>query len=217
MNTLYLRIKELADERGESLAQLERNLKFSNGIISTWKKGKASSDKIEKVADYFNVTTDYLLGRASDPNPANNDMTKNQKLIAHSIDPDVTDEEREIIIGMVKEAMKFRRRLQDVILLTDLEKIEDMYPELSFWGIEVNHPAYHGSIFGKEVYINTLQDSLDWLVTALHEISHYENDYGNFNNLRLRGTLEAEGWAVRESKVRMKAILSKKYDFYKVN
>ncbi|MCS8563040.1 transcriptional regulator, partial [Pediococcus pentosaceus] len=43
MNTLYLRIKELADERGESLAQLERNLKFSNGIISTWKKGKASS------------------------------------------------------------------------------------------------------------------------------------------------------------------------------
>ncbi|MBF7115215.1 helix-turn-helix domain-containing protein [Pediococcus pentosaceus] len=111
MNTLYLRIKELADDRGESLAQLERNLKLSNGIISTWKKGKASSDKIEKVADYFNVTTDYLLGRTSDPNPANNNMTKNQKLIAHSIDPDVTDEEREIIIGMVKEAMKFRRRL----------------------------------------------------------------------------------------------------------
>ncbi|MEE6656964.1 hypothetical protein PS423_09610 [Pediococcus acidilactici] len=104
-----------------------------------------------------------------------------------------------------------------MILLTDLEKIEDMYPELSFWGIEVNHPAYHGSIFGKEVYINTLQDSLDWLITALHEISHYENDCGDFNNLRLRGTLEAEGWAVRESKVRMKAIFDKKYDFYKVN
>lgn len=111
MNTLYLRIKELADSKGESLAQLERNLKFSNGIISTWKKGKASSDKIEKIADYFNVTTDYLLGRTSDPNPAKNNMTKNQKLVAYSIDPDVSDAEREAIINMVKEAMKFRKRM----------------------------------------------------------------------------------------------------------
>lgn len=69
----------------------------------------------------------------------------------------------------------------------------------------------------EEMSVNTLQDNLDWLVTALHEISHYENDYGNFNNLRLRGTLEAEGWAVRESKVRMKLIFNKKYDFCKVN
>lgn len=69
----------------------------------------------------------------------------------------------------------------------------------------------------EEMSVNTLQDSLDWLITVLHEISHYENDYGNFNNLRLRGTLEAEGWVVRESKVRMKTIFNKKYDIYKVN
>lgn len=71
MNTLYLRIKELANGRKESLAEIERNLKFSNGIISTWKNGNASSDKLEKVADYFGVSADYLLGRTDNPKIAN--------------------------------------------------------------------------------------------------------------------------------------------------
>ncbi|WP_407895122.1 hypothetical protein [Lacticaseibacillus sp. N501-2] len=41
--------------------------------------------------------------------------------------------------------------------MTDLERIEDMYPELRFWGIEVESIHYHGHIQGRDVYINTLQ------------------------------------------------------------
>lgn len=67
MNTFYLRIKELANEHHVSLARIERDLNFSNGIISTWKTGKATTDKLQKVADYFGVTTDYLLGRNQAP------------------------------------------------------------------------------------------------------------------------------------------------------
>lgn len=63
MNILYLKIKELADKKGVSLAQIERDLNFSNGIISSWKNGRASQDKLAAIADYFNVSTDYLLGR----------------------------------------------------------------------------------------------------------------------------------------------------------
>lgn len=63
MNILYLKIKELANEKGVSLAQIERDLNFSNGIISSWKSGKASQDKLSAIADYFNISTDYLLGR----------------------------------------------------------------------------------------------------------------------------------------------------------
>lgn len=66
MSLLYSRIKELTEQSHISLAELERNLHFSNGIISTWKSGKPSIDKVEKVADYFNVSTDYLLGRDND-------------------------------------------------------------------------------------------------------------------------------------------------------
>ena len=66
MNKLYLRVKELAAQKHVSLAKAERDLGFSNGIISTWKTGKASQDKINSLADYFNVSTDYLLGRSKD-------------------------------------------------------------------------------------------------------------------------------------------------------
>lgn len=66
MNTIYLRIKELADNRHQSLAQIERALNLSNGSISTWKKSNPSSDKLKLVANYFNVSTDYLLGRTKD-------------------------------------------------------------------------------------------------------------------------------------------------------
>ena len=65
MNVLYNRIKELANEKHVSLAQIERTLDFSNGVISSWKKSNASQDKIIKVANYFNVSTDYLLGRTN--------------------------------------------------------------------------------------------------------------------------------------------------------
>lgn len=35
-----------------------------------------SAEKIEKLADYFNVTTDFILGRSD--NPRKTDLTKNQ-------------------------------------------------------------------------------------------------------------------------------------------
>ena len=47
--------------------------------------------------------------------------------------------------------------------LSDLEKIEAEYPQLRFWGIEVNSPKYHAHIEDNDVYINLLQPDLDWL------------------------------------------------------
>ena len=57
------RIKILLKERALTLAELERKLGFGNGSMSRWNKSTPSGDKIQKVADYFDVSTDYLLGR----------------------------------------------------------------------------------------------------------------------------------------------------------
>lgn len=65
MNTLYIRIKELALEKKISLAQIERDLDLGNGAISTWKKSNPSSEKIMLLSKYFGVSTDYLLGMAN--------------------------------------------------------------------------------------------------------------------------------------------------------
>ncbi|KAF0354764.1 helix-turn-helix domain-containing protein [Pediococcus acidilactici] len=109
--TVFDRIKKLGKRRGYNISQIETELGLGTNSIYNWKKRTPTADNLAKVAKLLHTSTDYLLGLSDEPSPDNNDMTKNQKLIAHSIDPDVTDEEREIIIGMVKEAMKFRRRL----------------------------------------------------------------------------------------------------------
>lgn len=64
--TIYDRIKELASARHISIAELERHLKFSNGSLYKWSKTSPSIDKVNEVANYFNVSTDYLLGRSKD-------------------------------------------------------------------------------------------------------------------------------------------------------
>ena len=60
--TIYERIRELASEKGMSIRELENSLGFSNGLLRSWNKS-TNSASLEKVANYFNVSTDYLLGR----------------------------------------------------------------------------------------------------------------------------------------------------------
>lgn len=64
MNT-YEIIKTLASDRKITVAELERKLDLSNGSISKWAKSTPNSKYLEKVADYFDVSVDYLLGRSA--------------------------------------------------------------------------------------------------------------------------------------------------------
>lgn len=57
------RIRALANKRGMSLPVLESELGLGNGTISRWSKSAPNTDKLTRVADYFNVSIDYLLGR----------------------------------------------------------------------------------------------------------------------------------------------------------
>lgn len=61
--TIVDRIRLLANAQGYSLPTLEMKLNLGNGTISRWNKSSPNSDKLMKVADFFNVSIDYLLGR----------------------------------------------------------------------------------------------------------------------------------------------------------
>lgn len=62
MNT-FQRIKYLCEQNGLSIAELERRLNLSNGSISRWKTASPNSKALTAIADYFDVSVDYLLGR----------------------------------------------------------------------------------------------------------------------------------------------------------
>lgn len=60
---LYEIVQMLCDENNIKIAQLERDLHFGNGSIRKWKDTIPSGDRLVAVADYFDVSVDYLLGR----------------------------------------------------------------------------------------------------------------------------------------------------------
>ena len=70
MFSTFDKIKELCQKQGISLNQLEEKLNFSTNYLYSMKKGNPKADNLQKIADYFNVSTDYLLGRTENPNIA---------------------------------------------------------------------------------------------------------------------------------------------------
>lgn len=58
------RLKSLRETRGISQKELAESLNVSDVMVSMYEqdKKKPSLDTIAKMADYFNVTVDYLLG-----------------------------------------------------------------------------------------------------------------------------------------------------------
>ncbi|MEI5992888.1 helix-turn-helix domain-containing protein [Candidatus Enterococcus mansonii] len=63
--SLTHRIKELADNKKVTFAEIERSVGISNGQIRRWDNSSPKIENIQKVADYFDVSTDYLLGRST--------------------------------------------------------------------------------------------------------------------------------------------------------
>ena len=62
---LYSRIKELCEKKGITITKLESDLGFGNSSIKKWKQITFPSvDKVIKIASYFDVSVDYLLGRS---------------------------------------------------------------------------------------------------------------------------------------------------------
>ena len=67
------KIKELAQKQGISLQKVAEDLGYSINYLYTLKEKTPKSDRLQEIADYFNVSTDYLLGRTDNPAIAKDD------------------------------------------------------------------------------------------------------------------------------------------------
>lgn len=69
----FEKVRELAKKQGLSLNQVEEKLGYSKNTLYSLKRQKVSSERLQEIADYFNVSTDYLLGRTDNPVIAGDD------------------------------------------------------------------------------------------------------------------------------------------------
>lgn len=64
MSIIYQRVIELCHERNITKTTLEHECGFSQNSINKWQsRSYPAADKLMKVADFFDVSVDYLLGR----------------------------------------------------------------------------------------------------------------------------------------------------------
>lgn len=81
MAEMYEIIDQLLIERGITGAQLSAELGMSRSFMTELRKGRAKSIKLEtaqKIADYFDVSLDYLTGEGTEKAPTETSERKNK-------------------------------------------------------------------------------------------------------------------------------------------
>lgn len=84
----YEVIKQLCDVHGIALTALEKELGFGRGSLGKLKSGGTSAKRLQKIADYFNVSINYLMaGETSDKvNDISQLSTKDERDIAKDME-----------------------------------------------------------------------------------------------------------------------------------
>lgn len=106
MNTLE-RILSLIEERGIQQQELSDYLGINKQVITDWKSGKSKSYKkyIGKIAEFFNVTSDYLQGlQIANEATAQNSTERKVLLLARKA-ADIPPKERDRIIKTFEDTI----------------------------------------------------------------------------------------------------------------
>ena len=82
------RVKCICKERRIPISKLEKELGFSNGYISQLKKGIFPADRLKKIADYLEVSIDYLMtGEKKEVSTTKAELTaKDEREIGRDLD-----------------------------------------------------------------------------------------------------------------------------------
>lgn len=110
--TVFERIYDLAKKRDKSLQNVAEDLDFSKNLFYRWKESDPKAKDLQKVADYFNVSVDYLLGRTDYPQQVIEKPDK-EKTIDEALNSvmsydgkTVTDNDREILRRIIEGYLK---------------------------------------------------------------------------------------------------------------
>lgn len=116
------RIKKLRKQKQLTQQGLADIIESSRDTIANYEndRNKSTLAMLTLIADALDTTVDYLQGKTDSPlktptvddnGDENEQLSPNQRRIAFSIDPDISDEERDDLIKLFEIAIKNRRRI----------------------------------------------------------------------------------------------------------
>lgn len=111
-------VKDLCEKQGISLNTLEEKLELGKNSLYGLKRNQPSAERLQQIADYFHVSTDYLLGRTDNPSladsqndPAVDNLTKQAVVLFRKETEGLTDSQKKRFNTALEGLMKTARQL----------------------------------------------------------------------------------------------------------
>ncbi|MGY3766806.1 helix-turn-helix domain-containing protein [Vagococcus vulneris] len=120
--TTFERIKELAKKQGKSLNKVEDELGYGKNVLYRLKNTNPSSERLEELADYFNVSVDYLLGRTDDSSIINSPDWATEKDVLDLME--MLDSNVNMAYGGEELSDSEKQRVKDVLTGIFWEKLQ---------------------------------------------------------------------------------------------
>lgn len=102
------RIKAICKERKIAISKLEKDLGFSNGYIGQLRKGTLPDGRLFKVAEYLNVSVDYLVTgeQKNKPTTVSGDELSDAEREFITLFRLVPEQDRDLVVEMVRAALR---------------------------------------------------------------------------------------------------------------
>lgn len=100
--TTFERIKFLANKQGKNLKTVATDLGFSENALYKWKNQSPTTENLSKVADYFGVSLDYLVGRREESLYTETDLAQ---MVDNAMSFDgqpINEHDKEVIMAFLK-------------------------------------------------------------------------------------------------------------------
>ena len=80
---MYEKFNKLLERNGVTAYKVAKETGVTTATLTSWKQGKyvPKQEKLQKLADYFGVTTEYLLGQETEIQPNDNEIKELNALI----------------------------------------------------------------------------------------------------------------------------------------
>lgn len=131
------RIKQERDKKGLNHSQVAAILGKSEGAVRSWEMGRAKpdTDTLSKLAAYFNVTADYLLGLSDIKNPEHAKLLDRKQEAINSL---LAKNDEDILAYYFYYTSALKKVSYDYVIAVDFDGClcEDEWPEIGAPNIE---------------------------------------------------------------------------------
>lgn len=108
--SIFERIKLLSQQRNKNVKEVAIELGFSENLFYKWKTSEPKARDLQKVADYFDVSVDYLLGRTDDPSGSLNRNQDSSSLFFRIDASDMSEEDKMILREDLDDFLALRKK-----------------------------------------------------------------------------------------------------------